>query len=352
MDTITKDKLASIGGDFWNLVSECIAQGVHEETSLRLNAKVLPSGRFVERASGADRKARERAGAMTPSGVDVESFEADDFYVRPNGQKYFTRQWGIHKDVAVLRKAREATAKYNSEGIGDPQFVLLYGAPGTGKTALIEASFADETLHTIIGSGDTEVSDFLGSFVQTPSGNFEWIDGEFVKAVENGEPLLIDEIGLIDPKVLSFAYGAMDGRKEFSIPMNPDRGTIKIHPNFFVVGATNPNAPGVRLSEALLSRFAIQAELTTDWKLAEKLGVPKTMVSVAQNLFKRTQGDSAEISWSPQMRELLAFRSTAELFGTEFAIANLIASAPELDRDVVVDVIARAYGAEHKPAKI
>jgi hypothetical protein len=351
MDTIIKEKLASVGGDFWNLVSECLMQNVHEETSLRVNGKVLLTGRFVERVNG-DKKVKEREGAMTPKSLDVESFEADEFYVRPNGQKYFTRQWGVHKDIAVLRKAREATAKYNSEGVGDPQFVLLYGAPGTGKTALIEASFASETLHTIIGSGDTEVSDFLGSFVQTPSGNFEWVDGEFTKAVENGEPLLIDEIGLIDPKVLSFAYGAMDGRKEFTIPMNPDRGTIKIHPNFFVVGATNPNAPGVRLSEALLSRFAIQAELTTDWKLAEKLGVPKTMVSVAQNLFKRTQGDTAEISWSPQMRELLAFRSTAELFGTEFAIANLIASAPELDRDVVVDVIARAYGAEHKPAKI
>jgi hypothetical protein len=125
-----------------------------------------------------------------------------------------------------------------------------------------------------------------------------------------------------------------------------------VHENFYIISATNPNAPGVRLSEALLSRFAIQAELTTDWKLAQKLGVPATMVSVAQNLYKRTQGDSAEISWSPQMRELLAFRDTAELFGTEFAISNLIASAPEMDRDVVVDVIARAYGAEHKPAKI
>ena len=106
------------------------------------------------------------------------------------------------------------------------------------------------------------------------------------------------------------------------------------------------------MSEALLSRFQIQAELTTDWALAKKLGVPTTMVSVAQNLHKRTQGDSAEISWSPQMRELLGFRDTSEIFGTEFAISNLIASAPELDRDVVVDVIARAFGAEHKPAKI
>jgi MoxR-like ATPase len=134
--------------------------------------------------------------------------------------------------------------------------------------------------------------------------------------------------------------------------MNPDRGTIKVHENFYVVSATNPNAPGVRLSEALLSRFQLQVELTTDYALAKKLGVPATMVSVAQNLYKRTQGETAEISWSPQMRELLGFRDTSEIFGTEFAISNLIASAPEMDRDVVVDVISRAYGSEYKPAKI
>ncbi len=66
----------------------------------------------------------------------------------------------------------------------------------------------------------------------------------------------------------------MDGRKSITIPMNPDRGTIKVHENFYVVSATNPNAPGVRLSEAMLSRFQLQVELTTDYALAKKLGVP------------------------------------------------------------------------------
>ena len=352
MDTIIKDKLASLRGDFWTIVSDCLTQSVHEDTSLRLSAKVLPSGRCVERASGDKRKARERVGAMTPSGVEVDNLSADEFYVRPNGQKYFTRQWGVHTDVAVLRKAREATKKFFSEGVGSPQFAFFYGVPGTGKTALVEASFHDDDVITLIGNGDTDTNDFYGSFIQTPSGNFEWIDAGFIRAVEFGKPFFIDEIGLIDPKALAVVYSVMDGRKEITIPMNPERGTIKVHDDFYVVSATNPNAPGVRMSEALLSRFQIQAELTTDWALAKKLGVPATMVSVAQNLYKRTQGDSAEISWSPQMRELLGFRDTSEIFGTEFAISNLIASAPEIDRDVVVDVIARAFGAEHKPAKI
>jgi nitric oxide reductase NorQ protein len=125
---------------------------------------------------------------------------------------------------------------------------------------------------------------------------------------------------------------------------------VKAHPNFFVVSATNPNAPGVRLSEALLSRFLLQVEMTTDWNLAKKLGVPAMIVTASQNLYRKML--SNETSWCPQMRELLGFRDIATTFGTEFAIANLIASAPESDRPTVADVLSRTFGAEYKPAKI
>ena len=105
-----------------------------------------------------------------------------------------------------------------------------------------------------------------------------------------------------------------------------------------------------RLSEALLSRFVVQAEMTTDFLLAKKLGAPKEVVTVAQNLTRRQQ--SGECGWAPQMRELLAFRDIAKTFGTKFAIANLIATSPEMDRPVVADVLTRTYGEECRPAKI
>jgi SpoVK/Ycf46/Vps4 family AAA+-type ATPase len=229
------------------------------------------------------------------------------------------------------------------------QYVLLYGVPGCGKTALVEGAFPEE-LETIIGSGDTELSDFIGGYVQTPSGGFEWIDGALVRAVEQGKVLLIDEIGLIDPKVLSAVYGLMDGRDELTITQNPERGTIKAKEGFYVIGATNPNAPGVRLSEALLSRFTIQVEMTTDWSLAKKLGVPAPAITASQNLSKKQA--TGEISWSPQMRELLAFREIAKTFGTTWAVSNLVAVAPEMDRAVVADVFTRVFGEEIKPAKI
>jgi hypothetical protein len=261
-------------------------------------------------------------------------------YSRPNGESYVARKWGDteHEDIQVLRLARK-----------NNQFALLYGAPGTGKTALIEAAFPDE-LYTVLGTGDTEVGDLVGGYIQNISGGFEWIDGPLVKAAEEGKVLLIDEIGLIDPKVLSVVYGLMDGRKEIAITANPERGVVKAKEGFYVVAATNPNAPGVVLSEALLSRFTIQAEMTTDWTIARKLGVPAVVITASQNLAKKYQSD--EVSWSPQMREVLAFKTLAEVFGTKFAIANLLAASPELDRPVVADVFTRAFGEECRPAKI
>lgn len=268
----------------------------------------------------------------------AESLEGEESYARPNGDLYYGRKWGDNTDVEVLRKAREAG-----------QYVMLYGVPGTGKTAMVEAAFPDE-LYTILGSGDTEVSDLVGGYVQTPSGGFEWVDGVLTKSAIEGKVLLIDEIGLIDPKVLSVVYGLMDGRKELTITANPERGTIKAKEGFYVVSATNPNVAGVRLSEALLSRFSIQVEMTTDWALAKKLGVPQHAVVSAQNLAKKME--NGETSWSPQMRELLAFRDLSKLFGTKWAVQNLLASAPEIDRPVASDVFTRVFGEAILPAKI
>jgi predicted ATPase with chaperone activity len=346
MEKTFREKYSTLGGSssLWTQIEEVVSQSVSESATTTLSALVSPAGRYVARASGADRAPRKSKQVIT-----VDSMEGEESYARPNGEMYFGRKWGEHSDVMALRKAREMTMKsFSGEG-GSPMFAMIYGAPGCGKTAMVEAAFGEDVV-TLIGTGDTEVADMVGGYVQTPSGGFEWVDGGLIDAATNGKVYFIDEIGLIDPKVLSLAYGLMDGRRELVVTANPERGTIKAHPNFYVVAATNPNAPGVRLSEALLSRFTLQVEMTTDWALARKLGVPTAIVTASQNLAKKQV--SNEVSWSPQFRELLAFRDVATTFGNSFAIANLLASAPEIDRPVVADVLSRAYGEECKPAKI
>lgn len=346
------EKFACIGSEspntYWSTLVAVLNQDEDESDRTSLVAQVAPAGRFVERAPRTPGGSKPR-GIATSKTVLVDSLEGEVSYARPNGSMYHSRPWGEHADVEALRKAREVTAQAFTTGAGSPMFSLLYGAPGCGKTALVEAAFGDN-MFTILGTGDTEVADMIGGYVQTPSGGFEWIDGDLIKAAETGGVYFIDEIGLIDPKVLSIVYGLMDGRREITVTANPERGTVKAHPEFYVVAATNPNAPGVRLSEALLSRFTVQVEMTTDWNLARKLGVSATMVTCAQNLAKKQA--SCEVSWAPQMRELLAFRDISEAFGTPFAMSNLLAAAPEIDRAVVADVLTRAFGSEVKPARI
>ena len=259
---------------------------------------------------------------------------------RPNGVDYYIRKIGTHEDVMMLRTARENGLSF-----------MAYGPPGTGKTALIEAAYCDNDyvpaagsnqVFTVQGTGDTETADFIGGFVPHGADSFQWNDGPLVRAMTEGAVLYIDEIALIDPKVMAVVYSVMDGRGELAITQNPERGIVKAEPGFFIASACNPNAPGARLSEAILSRFVVQFEVTTDYALAKSLGVPDKMVNAAMNLAKKLS--TQEVGWAPQLRELLAFKEIGEAFGEEIALRNVISAAPELDRAVVQDVLQRTYG--------
>lgn len=252
---------------------------------------------------------------------------------RPNGTDYYVRKLGEHDDVAALREARVK---------GFP--IMAYGPPGTGKTALIEAAYAvdGQKVHTVQGTGDTETADFIGQFTQLPNGSFEWNDGPMLRAMENGEVLYIDEIALIDPKVMAVVYSVMDGRGEYAVTQNPERGIVESKEGFYVASACNPDAPGARLSEAIISRFLLQFEVTTDYKLAKALGVPAKMVTASQNLQRKYE--SGECGWAPQLRECLAFRDIASVMGEDVALRNVIAGAPDIDRPVVKDVLQLTYG--------
>lgn len=243
---------------------------------------------------------------------------------------------GDLSDVDLLRRGRAASVA------GTAAYALLYSVPGTGKTRSVQAAFGEELIE-MLGTDDTEVSDFVGNYVPTGRpGEYRWIDGPLVRAMDEGRPLLVDEIALIDSRTLSVLYSAMDGRREINVTANPARGRVKAVDGFYVVGAFNPGAPGARISEALVSRFALQVEYSTDYDIMESLGVPRTFVLAAKNLETKRRND--EISVAPQARECLAFKLACGLFSEGVALRNVVASTPEQDREVVADVLSRSYG--------
>lgn len=297
----------------------------------------------MPQAGKARRPRGEKPAAVVKPKIEVAAAVGDRVAIgtiltRPNGQQYVARKVADKlSDVQWLRDL-----------LANDMPCLLYGPPGTGKTALIEVAFPK--VYTIMGSEDTERADFEGSYVQHADGSFVWIDGPLVHAMEEGVPLFVDEIGLISSKTLSALYAAMDGRQEIRITANPERGIIKAKPGFMVVAATNPHAPGVRLSEALLSRFVAQAEIGTDWNVARRLGLNDRIAAAFENLDKKRE--AGEVAGSPQMREALAYVKTEAVFGEAMALANLVSASLEADRDVVADVLSRAMGGKVKPLAV
>ena len=246
---------------------------------------------------------------------------------RPNGQVYQPRALADMPDVEALRKLR-------AEGVP----ALLYGPPGTGKTSLIEAAFPD--LITVAGDGDTTAADLVGEYTQNPDGTFTFVYGPLIRAMQEGRVLFIDDATLISPAVLAVAYPAMDGRREITVKAHKGE-VITAADGFYVVAGHNPGVHGAILTEALSSRFSVQVRVTTDFDLAHALKIDPRAIRAAKDLAARQA--SGEIGWAPQLRELLAYAKVAGILGEAAAIANLVGIAPEEDRDVVADAVARAF---------
>jgi nitric oxide reductase NorQ protein len=255
--------------------------------------------------------------------------------IRPNGSVYKPRQIGPHEDLALLNAARDAG-----------QHVLLYGPPGCGKTASIEAAFAEPAgpgLYTLLGTSDTTVEDFVGTYVPDPRDRraFPWLPGPLTLSVMTGVPLLIDEIALIDPRTLSVLYEVMDGRGVLRIPSKPDLAPIPVKDGWFVAATYNPDVPGAQLSDALRDRFTHHFEVGTDWELARELGVPEDLVNIAEHLDTRRR--NKEFTWTPQLRTLLDARDLAATYDKLYAVNNMLAKAPAHDRDLLLQVMKTTF---------
>jgi hypothetical protein len=298
------------------------------KTALDIHDDLLRAAPDHSNAGGITSKAEEAAKKVKlPDG-------SMDEIIRPNGEAYKPRMLTAigTTDVAFIKLAYDNRIP-----------VLLYGPPGTGKTALLEAALPG--IVTLMGTAETETSDFIGSYVQRPDGMYEWVDGPLVVAMEAGIAMLVDEIALIDARVMSVAYSVMDGRKELPITANPARGTVTAKEGFVVYGSCNPNVPGAVMSDALLSRFGLHVEVFSDWSLAKMLGCGTKVVSAAMNLNAKLENH--ELTAAPQLRELLTFTQIAGIYGEPVAVRNLLGSARIEDRATYAEVLRATFGDVH-----
>ena len=149
-------------------------------------------------------------------------------------------------------------------------FVLLVGPTGCGKTTLAKTYcyLANQPCAELSFSGDTTLTDFYTSVevVRDAGGQSTvTVPGPAVDAMLRGKKLLLNELNMLSPDILSVFTQAMDtGRLLVS---GTERGNVEIavHPQFGILGTANPGYVGtLQLGRAM---EPVLKPLGFDWQI-------------------------------------------------------------------------------------
>ena len=141
--------------------------------------------------------------------------------------------------------------------------ILLEGSPGVGKTSLVTAlaQAVGMPLTRINLSEQTDIMDLFGSDVPIENegvASFTWRDAPFLRAMQRGEWVLLDEMNLASQSVLEGLNACLDHRGEVFVP-GLDQSFSR-HPGFAVFAAQNPHHHGggrKGLPASFVNRFTL-----------------------------------------------------------------------------------------------
>lgn len=136
--------------------------------------------------------------------------------------------------------------------------VLLQGPTSSGKTSLVKylAALSGNKFVRINNHEQTDIQEYLGSYMTDSSGKLVFHEGALVKAVRDGHWIVLDELNLAPSDVLEALNRLLDDNRELFVPELSE--TISAHPNFMLFATQNPPALyGGRkiLSRAFRNRF-------------------------------------------------------------------------------------------------
>lgn len=189
--------------------------------------------------------------------ITESALKAGDFEIPRVPETQWNDPFNLHAPTTAANAMRVVRAMQVTKPI------LLEGSPGVGKTSLVSAisKATGNALIRINLSEQTDLIDLFGSDAPVEggqTGEFVWRDAPFLRAMKNGEWVLLDEMNLASQSVLEGLNACLDHRGEAYIP-ELDRSFPR-HPEFRVFAAQNPQYQGggrKGLPKSFVNRFTV-----------------------------------------------------------------------------------------------
>jgi MoxR-like ATPase len=254
--------------------------------------------------------------------------------------------------------------------------ILLTGEAGTGKTSMIEqlAARIGQPVLRVNLNGETRIGDFLGrlNVVAGENGSVtDWVDGILPLAMKRGMWLILDEIDMGEPNILSLLHPILEPGGRLVLKENKGE-EVRPHPNFRIFGTANgigsqtnrsDTYAGVnQMNEAFLDRWHIITMPSLDAKTEIKVirkrypSLPpkfaKRIVQFGASIRKGLENETLTMTFST--RRALQWAQKLALYRNPLKAAEavfLCKVSPE-DRVVLEKQISLIFGGGKRKGKV